>query len=75
MVQSSAKLLEEWRRYSENLLNAEEEKTSFNVDIPPAAEDLPIPTGEFTLSEVQQAIKRLNNYKAPGCDYVICAEI
>ena len=36
--------------------------------------DLEIKTDDFDCAEIDQAIKGLNNYKAPGFDYNITAE-
>ena len=36
----------------------------YTISLQPAAEDLPIHTEDFTLGEVQDAIKQLNDHKA-----------
>ena len=73
-IQSAAKIFDGWHRYFDKLLNADNEQASTNVGIPPTAKDLPERTDDFTVHEVQEAIKWLNNYKAPGCDYGISPE-
>ena len=72
VIKSSKELLSEWKKYFSNLLNAAPATQTRNI--PPAENDLPIVTGDFTLEEIQKAIQTLNNYKAPGVDFSITAE-
>ena len=72
IVKSPQELLDEWRKYFSNLLNAP--PVTSTREIPPAEVDLEIKTGDFDRVEIDKAIKSLNNYKAPGFDYNITAE-
>ena len=72
IANSPKELLSEWQKYFSNLLNAPPVTSTRNI--PPAEEDLDIDVGDFSLDELEKAIKSLNNYKAPGFDYNITAE-
>ena len=72
VIKSASQLLDEWRKYFSNLLNAP--PVTQTTNIPPAEQDLIINEGDFTMEELNMAIKKLNNYKAPGIDCSITAE-
>ena len=72
VIKSPQELLDEWRKYFSNILNAP--PVTSTREIPPAEVDLDIKTGDFDRAELDEAIKKLNNYKAPGFDYNITAE-
>ena len=72
IIKSPQELLEEWQKYFPNLLNAP--PVTSTREILPAEVDLYIKTGDFDCVEIDNAIKSLNNYKAPGFDYNITAD-
>ena len=70
-IQSTQKLLVEWRSYVEDLFDGPSvtlPSDHIPVDIPSAEVDLDIDTDEFTLDELVRAIKQLNNNKYGGND-------
>ena len=70
---SAEALMDEWKKYFSSLLNAP--PVTQSRDIPPADEDLPIDSGDFTLPEMNKAIDAFNNLnKAPGVDYSVTVE-
>ena len=70
---SAEALMDEWKKYFSSLLNAP--PVTQSRDIPPADEDLPIDSGDFTLSEMNKTIDAFKNLnKAPGVDYSVTVE-
>ena len=64
--------LKRWRQHFESILNRPDPPTL--ADIPEAEEDLDIKLGNITVTEVNEAIHKLKNGKAPGDDGV-CPEM
>ena len=70
---SEEEILNDWAKYFEKLLNANESNPS---EIPkPADIDLEIETGPFSTREIDEAIDSLQNKKSPGQDSCIVSEI
>jgi hypothetical protein len=74
-INSTTELMNEWKRYFEDLLNVKTNSFQTAHTIPPADNDLPINTGPITIEELQQAVKQLKNGKSPGLDHVITPEL
>ena len=72
VIKSLQELLDEGRKYFSNPLNVP--PVTCTREIPPAEADLGIKTNDFGRAEIDEVIKGLNNYKAPGFDYNITAE-
>ena len=72
VISSKQDLMEEWRKYFVNLINAP--PVSSTADIPPAEVDLLIKTGAYTRTEVEVTIQSLKNSNAPSIDSFMCTE-
>ena len=71
---STRELIQEWKRYFEELLNTQ--RISEFVELPqPAHRDLNIITTNFNRVELDDAIEKLHDCKAPVIDSAITAEI
>ena len=59
---------EEWRKYFSLLLGGQSEPSPVENLPPPAEVDLPIPTSDFTMEELETSIHKSRTGKAPGLD-------
>ena len=65
-------LLKEWATYFEKLLNIRNEERQ--TEIPSAATNLGICTGNFTLNELRKATNKMKLNKSPRTDFAVTVE-
>ena len=75
LPKSKEETLAEWHNYFLDLLNNQSPWVN-RANHPAPMPDLPsIKTSAFTITEINEAIKRLKRNKAPGPDYAMTAEV